>query len=104
MSAINTEQPMREVEQDIAKYLNSNDFASSVAQLVDKDAILQGNIDLINDKFPVKTDNIGTAQVTKEKLHESLQLLIDYLETLPDIEYGIRTWEPWRQARASPRP
>lgn len=90
MTAINTEQPMREVEQGIAKYLNGNDFATSIAQLVDKDAILQGNIDLVNDKFPVKTDNIGTAQVTKEKLHESLQLLVDYLETLPDIEYGYK--------------
>ena len=90
MSVINTAQPMREVEQDIAKYLNNNDFASSISSLVDKDAILQGNINLVNDKFPVKTDNIGNAQITKDKLHESLQLLLDYLETVPDIEYGYK--------------
>ena len=66
------------------------DLNSETGARSDADSLLQGNIDLVNGKFPVKTDNIGNAQVTKAKLHESLQLLLDYLETLPDVEYGYK--------------
>ena len=119
-SPINMTQPMREAEQDIAKYLNGTvapymvqetkerkeadaaevsnresavndlkaDLNSETSARQDADSLLQGNIDLVNDKFPIKTDNIGAAQVTKDKMHESLQLLLTYCETLPDFEFG----------------
>ena len=64
------------------------DLSSETSARQDADSLLQGNIDLVNDKFPIKTDNIGAAQVTKDKMHESLQLLLTYCETLPDFEFG----------------
>ena len=72
-----------DVKNDLQASLNSEISARS-----DADSLLQGNIDLVNDKFPIKTDNIGAAQVTKAKLHESLQQQMTFLETVPSIEFG----------------
>ena len=72
-----------DLKNDLQASLNSEISARS-----DADSLLQGNIDLVNDKFPIKTDNIGTAQVTKVKLHESLQQQMTFLETVPNMEFG----------------
>ena len=66
------------------------DLNSETSARSDADSLLQANIDIVNGKFPVKTENIGTAQITKDKLHENLQQLIEFCETLPDFEFGFK--------------
>ena len=45
-------------------------------------------ITALENLFPVQTDYIYDKSVTEEKLSESLQTLISFCKTLPDLEFG----------------
>ncbi len=42
----------------------------------------------VNAKFPVTTDNIEDKAVTKAKLDDTLDAIIDFVNTIPAFEYG----------------
>lgn len=50
--------------------------------------VLTGLYGGLAEKFPVKTANIGDAQVTEKKLETDLQTLLAFCRTLPAFEFG----------------
>ena len=90
-AADNTLQQNIDAEKDRATAAEkklTTDLATEVTNRTNADNTLQQNIDTLSNKFPVKESDIADTAVSYDKLNSELQAQIDFIITIPTIEFG----------------